>query len=98
MREDWASQATDTVEQVVGLIRDRTVVPAKTASRALVFGLLTAFFIAVAIVLVVIAFFRGVFIITGRVWGAYFIVGGILILAGAFCWVMRTARGDETPS
>ena len=98
MREDWASQATDTVEQVVVLIRDRTVVPAKTASRAIVFGLLTAFFVAVALVLVVIAFFRGVFIITGRVWGAYFIVGGILILAGAFCWVMRSPRNDESTS
>ena len=39
-----------------------------------------------------------VFIITGRVWGAYFIVGGILILAGAFCWVMRSPRGDEPTS
>ena len=98
MREDWASQATDTIEQVVGLVRDRTVVPAKTASRAIVFGILTAFFLAVAVVLVVIAFFRGVFIITGRVWGAYFIVGGILILAGVFCWVMRSPRGDEPTS
>ena len=98
MREDWAAQATDTVEQVVGLIRDRTVVPAKTASRAIVFGLLTGFFVATALVLVVIAFFRGVFIITGRVWGAYFIVGGILILAGAFCWVMRSPRGNEPTS
>ena len=98
MREDWAAQATDTVEQVVGLIRDRTVVPAKTASRAIVFGLLTAFFVATAVVLVVIAFFRGVFIITGRVWGAYYIVGGILILAGAFCWVMRSPRSDEPTS
>jgi hypothetical protein len=95
VREDWASQATDTIEQVVGLVRDRTVVPAKAASRAIVFGILTAFFLSVALVLVVIAFFRGVFIITGRVWGAYFIVGGILILAGAFCWVMRTSRGDK---
>ena len=98
MREDWASQATDTIEQVVGLVRDRTVVPAKAASRVIVFGLLTAFFVSVAVVLVVIAFFRGVFIITGRVWGAYFIVGGILILAGAFCWVMRSPRGDEPTS
>ncbi len=98
MREDWAAQATDTVEQVVGLIRDRTVVPAKTASRAIVFGLLTAFFVATAVVLVVIAFFRGVFIITGRVWGAYYIVGGILILAGVFCWVMRSPRRDEPTS
>ena len=98
MREDWAAQATDTVEQVVGLIRDRTVVPAKTASRVIVFGLLTAFFVATAVVLVVIAFFRGVFIITGRVWGAYYIVGGILILAGVFCWVMRSPRSDEPTS
>ena len=98
MREDWAAQATDTVEQVVGLIRDRTVVPAKTASRAIVFGLLTAFFVATAVVLVVIAFFRGVFIITGRVWGAYFIVGGIMIIAGAFCWFMRSPRSDEPTS
>ena len=98
MREDWAAQATDTVEQVVGLIRDRTVVPAKTASRAIVFGLLTTFFVATAVVLVVIAFFRGVFIITGRVWGEYYIVGGILILAGAFCWVMRSPRSDEPTS
>ena len=98
MREDWAAQATDTIEQVVGLARDRTVVPAKAASRVIVFGILTAFFVSVALVLVIIAFFRGVFIITGRVWGAYFIVGGILILAGAFCWVMRPPRSDEPTS
>ena len=41
---------------------------------------------------------RPVTIITGRVWGAYFIVGGILILAGAFCWVMRSSRSDEPTS
>jgi hypothetical protein len=98
VREDWAAQATDTIEQVVVVVRDRTVVPAKTASRAIVFGLLTAFFVATAVVLLVIAFFRGVFIITGRVWGAYFIVGGILILAGVFCWVMRSPRSDEPTS
>jgi len=98
VREDWAAQATDTVEQVVTLVRDRTVVPAKAASRVIVFGLLTGFFVITALVLVVIAFFRGVFIITGRVWGAYFIVGGILILAGAFCWVMRSPRSDEPAS
>ena len=98
MREDWASQATDTIEHVVGLVRDRTVVPAKTASRVIIYVILTAFFLSVALVLLVIAFFRGVFIITGRVWGAYFIVGGILILAGAFCWVMRSSRGGDEPT
>jgi hypothetical protein len=98
VREDWASQATDTIEQVVGMVRDRTVVPARAASRAIVFGLLTAFFVSTAAILVVIAFFRGVFLITGRVWGAYFIVGGIMILAGVFCWFMRSPRSDEPTS
>jgi hypothetical protein len=95
VREDWAAQATDTIEQVVGMARDRTVKPAQNASKAIVYGLLVAFFVTTALVLLIIAFFRGVFIITGRVWGAYFIVGGILILAGALCWVSRTSRSDE---
>ena len=95
---DWTTDAVDNIERVVTTVRDKTVTPAQNVTRAIVFGLLTAFFIATAVVLVVIAFFRGVFIITGRVWGAYFIVGGILILAGAFCWVMRSPRGDEPTS
>ena len=95
---DWTTDAVDTLENVVAAVRDKTVVPAQKATKAVVFGLLTGFFVATAVVLVVIAFFRGVFIITGRVWGAYFIVGGILILAGAFCWVMRSPRNDEPTS
>ena len=98
MREDWATQATDTIEQVVGLVRDRTVKPARSASKAIVYGLLTAFFLSTAVVLLIIAFFRGVFVITGRVWGAYFIVGGIMIVAGALCWTRRSPRSDDTPT
>jgi hypothetical protein len=98
VRDDWAAQATDTIEQVVGIARDRSVTPARNAGKAVVYGLLVAFFVATALVLLVIAFFRGVFIITGRVWGAYFIVGGILIIAGALCWVARSPRSDEPTS
>ena len=96
MREDWATQATDTIEQVVGLVRDRTVKPARNASKAIVYGLLTAFFVSTAAILLIIAFFRGVFVITGRVWGAYFIVGGIMIIVGALCWTRRSPRSDDT--
>ncbi len=95
MREDWAGQATDTVEYVVGLVRDRTVVPARAASKAVVYGLLTAFFVVTALVLVIIAFFRGVFVVTGQVWLAYMIVGAVLVVAGALCWTRRNARKDE---
>lgn len=98
MREDWATQATDTVESVVEMIRDRSVVPARAASKAVVFGVLTTFFVATAVVVLVIAFFRGVFIITGRVWGAYLWVGGVLLVAGALCWSRRSPRGDDAAS
>lgn len=98
MHEDFASQATDTIEQVVAVVRDKTVVPAKAASKATVYGLLAAFFGVVAVILLIIAFFRGAFIITGRVWGAYLWTGGILIIVGALCWSRRAPRSDETPS
>jgi len=98
VREDWASQATDTIEQVVGVVRDRTVVPARAASKAVVYGLLAGFFVVVAVILLIIAFFRGAFLITGRVWGAYLWTGGILIIAGTLCWTRRTAKVDDTPS
>jgi hypothetical protein len=98
VHEDFASQATDTIEQVVGVVRDKTVVPAKAASKAVVYGLLAGFFGVVAVILLIIAFFRGAFIITGRVWGAYLWTGGILVIAGALCWTRRAPRSDETPS
>ena len=98
MREDWVTQAADTIEQVVIVVRDRTVVPARTASKAIVYGLFTAFFVVTAVVLVIISFFRGAFLITGRVWGAYLWTGGILIIVGVLCWFRRSPRSDEPPS
>ncbi|GMU79506.1 MAG: hypothetical protein AMXMBFR46_22970 [Acidimicrobiia bacterium] len=98
MREDWATQATDTIDQVVGLVRDKTVVPARAASKAIVYGLLAGLFVAVAVVLLIVAFFRGVFIITGRVWGAYLWTGALMVLLGALCWTRRSAKNDQPPA
>jgi hypothetical protein len=92
MADDWPTQAADAVEQAVGKIRDKTVVPAQRASRAVVSGLLTAFFVLAAMVLLVIGAFRGLVILTGEVWLAYLICGGILVVAGAFCWSLRMKR------
>lgn len=94
---DWPAQAADTIERVVGTVRDKTVVPAQRATRAVVYGLLTAFFLFVAITLLVIGAFRGLVVLTDRVWLAYAICGGILVLAGAFCWSrrMRPPKDDD---
>jgi hypothetical protein len=92
MAGDWPANAADTIERVVGTVRDKTVVPAQKATRAVVYGLLAAFFLVTAAGLLIIGAFRGLVILTGEVWAAYGISGGILVLAGAFCWSRRVKR------
>jgi hypothetical protein len=89
---DWPTQVADTIEHAVGVVRDKTVVPAQRATKAVVFGLLATFFLGTAFTLAVIGGFRGLVVLTGDVWMAYLIVGGIFILAGTFCWTRRTKR------
>lgn len=97
MADDWPKQAADTIERVVGAVRDKTVVPAQKATKAVVYGLLATFFIGTALTLLVIGAFRGLVILTGEVWAAYGICGGILVLGGVFCWSRRArpAKDDE---
>jgi hypothetical protein len=87
---DWTTQAADAIEAAVSAVRDRTVVPAQRATRAVVYGLLVAFFVATALVLLIVGVFRGLVLLTGRAWVAYLIVGGMLVIAGAFCWSRRS--------
>jgi hypothetical protein len=89
---DWTTQAADAIEHAVGVVRDKTVVPAQKATKAIVFGLLATFFVMTALTLLVIGLFRGIVVLTGEVWIAYFVVGGTFVLAGAFCWSFRVKR------
>ncbi len=89
---DWTTQAADAIEAAVSAVRDRTVVPAQRATRAVVYGLLVAFFVGTALVLLVVGAFRGLVLLTGRTWIAYLIVGGMLVAGGAFCWSRRSKR------
>jgi hypothetical protein len=92
---DWTTDAVDTLEQIVGTVRDKTVLPAQRATRAVVYGLLVGFFVFVALVMLAIALFRVLVILVGDVWLAYLILGGIFVIAGAFVWTLRFARAKE---
>jgi hypothetical protein len=92
MAADWTTQAADAIEHAVAAVRDKTVVPAEKATRAVVFGLLASFFVLTAVTLLVIGAFRGLVVLTGEVWIAYLVVGGILVLGGVFCWSRRLKR------
>jgi hypothetical protein len=89
MNGDWAARAADAVEQAVSVVRDKAVTPAQRATRAVVFGLLATFFLLTASTLLVIGLFRGLVLVSGDVWLAYLICGGILVALGAFCWSRR---------
>ena len=92
MATDWTTEATDAVERVVATVRDKTVVPAKSISRVVVYGLLAALVVFPAVIMLLIGLFRGlVLIYQGEVWAAWLTLGGICVIAGAFCWVKRTA-------
>ena len=92
---DWTTEAVDNIEKVVGTVRDKTVTPAQNATKAIVFGLLTTFFIGTALAVVSIGAFRVVDVyVPAGVWATYLIFGGIFVLAGAFCWARRRQQAS----
>jgi hypothetical protein len=91
---DWTTEAVDTIEKVVGAVRERTVIPAHRATRAVVFGFLATFCILSAFVLLVLGAFRAgdVYLANGRVWAVWSTLGGIFVLAGIFFFAKRRPR------
>jgi hypothetical protein len=89
---DWTTEAADTVERVVVIVRDKTVVPAQTITKAVVYGLVVAFLLTAAILLLTLGAFRALdAYFPGGVWSAYLLLGGIFVIGGAFCWSKRNA-------
>jgi hypothetical protein len=93
---NWAPELADTVERLVGTVRERATRPAVRAARAVVFGLLAAMLSVVAITLLLIAATRAVqsLLDLGLSWPvsvylSYFIVGGILCLVGLLILARR---------
>jgi hypothetical protein len=88
---NWAADLADTVERVVGTVRDRTTKPLVTASRGVVFGLLAAILGVVAAILLILVATRATQALLDiwfrhemSVYLSYFIVGGIICLGGLF--------------
>jgi hypothetical protein len=90
---DWTVQVADTIESVVGSVRDKTAVPLETVARGLVYGIVLGTMGVTALVLVTILLIRVLTIqVADRslpVWGAYLLLGAIFTLAGMFLWRKR---------
>jgi hypothetical protein len=95
---DLPARAADAVEQLVDTIFDRVVRPLLVAARAVVFGLLIAAVALVIAVLVSVALVRflDVYVVHGKVWISYLIIGGLFTALGAFAWSQRSSGSAAT--
>ena len=93
---DWTVQVADTIETVVGTVRDRTAVPLETVARALVYGIVLGTMGLTALVLFTILLIR-VLDYAMEIYLAYALLGAIFTLLGMFLWrKRRTPAGTDT--
>ncbi|HRE00911.1 MAG TPA: hypothetical protein PLV68_06400 [Ilumatobacteraceae bacterium] len=85
----WAPKLADTVERVVGQVRDKTTKPLLVAYRGLVFGLVAAFSGVFMVILVVITAIRSLQALIeigtshhDAVWISYLAIGALFSIAG----------------
>ena len=86
---NWAADLADTVERVVGTVREKATTPVVHITRGIVYGLLTAFLGIAAVVLLLIGVTRGIQALLNiglsnerSVYISYLLMGGILGVAG----------------
>lgn len=91
----WPDQATDLIVQGVGTVRDKTVGPAMTAARGVVYGLFAAMVGVMSLVLFCIFFVRLVvnYLPGHRVWAAEMLLGVLFCIGALPLW----ARARKVP-
>lgn len=95
---DWPAQAADTIERVVGSVRDKTTGPAITVARwlvygtfALVVGTVVAILLAIAAVRMLDVYLPDAWVGEDHTWVAHLVTGSLFTLAGALLWSRRSA-------
>jgi hypothetical protein len=90
---EWPAKVADGIQNTVGSVQDRFIRPLIVAARAVVFGVVIATMAVVLCILLTIAAVRilDVYAFNHRVWPAYGVVGGVLVIGGAFLWSRRSS-------
>ncbi len=101
----WAPQLADTVERVVGQVRDKATDKAVVAVRALVFGIVIG---VAALSLATLALILGTKLVQrivnvgglidagSSVWVSYLVVAFLLTVVGAICMRLRHTAASPT--
>ncbi|MFZ6004485.1 MAG: hypothetical protein ACOYXM_11200 [Actinomycetota bacterium] len=100
---DWPTQAADTIERVVGSVRDKTTGPAITVARWVVYGTFAAVVGSVVAVLLAIGAVRFLDVYLpesvfgdDHTWAAHLIVGALFSVVGMVLWSRRSAPSESS--
>jgi hypothetical protein len=98
---DWPAQAADTIERVVGQVRDKTTGPALQGARGVVYGTFGGIIAIACLIMFIIGGVRLIdvylpdaWVGEDHMWVAYLIMGLVLVLAGAVSWARRRPREE----
>lgn len=93
MAGDWPKKAADAVDLAVDTVHDKAIRPAFLVARGIVFGLLGVVLVVAVVVWLSVGLVRllDVYVVGGRVWISYAILGGIFTVVGLVAWSQRTA-------
>ncbi len=102
---DWAAQAADTIERVVGGVRDKTTRPALTVARGVVYGTFAALVGLAVLVLATIAAVRvldsylpDAVVGEQHTWAAHLLIGLVFVIAGGVLWTRRHGGAEDRRS
>jgi hypothetical protein len=103
--DDWPAQMAESIDRIVGTVRDKTTGPALTVARGVVYGTFGAVVAVAALVLFVIAAVRvldaylpdSLFGET-HTWAAHLLLGLVFTVAGILLWLRRRPRAVEQTS
>jgi uncharacterized protein (DUF1810 family) len=102
--QDWPARAADTIERVVGQVRDATTGRAITAARWFVYGLFAAILGSALLVMVAImavrfvdAYLPDAVFGERHTWAAHLLVGLVFTILGLVAWSRRSRSTGNTP-
>ncbi|MDQ2648854.1 MAG: hypothetical protein M3Z03_04815 [Actinomycetota bacterium] len=98
---DWPVQAADTIERVVGQVRDKTTGPAIRAARwmvygtfALLVGAAVAVLLAISAVRLLDVYLPDAWVGEDHTWVAHLITGALFTVVGMVLWSQRSKKPD----
>jgi hypothetical protein len=95
-RNDYPAKIADFLEQLATRIRSLTVDRASLAVTWTAIGLVVGTVAALAVIWLLVGFFRALGALIGQEL-AYVVVGGILLIAGVLVWTKRFPEDETTP-